>query len=103
MALLDDVKVALRITSNAHDGEIRMWMDAAREDMERVGIDPDYMEDVDNAMYRAAMTCFVKAHFGYVNPNSRVTVEERAAIDASYRQLVCDLMHSKHNLSGGGE
>ena len=101
MSLLDEVKTALRISDPAYDSEVRMWVDAAREDMERVGVDPDYMDDTDNALYRAAMCLYVKARFGYINPNSRVTAEERRDLEASYRQTVTDLMHSTHNLSRG--
>ena len=93
MALLDDVKVALRVKSGATDSEIGMWIDAALADMRRVGID-ESMLDAENpsALVKAAVVCFAKASYGY-------DVEERPQFQESYRSIVCDLMNSSANIA----
>lgn len=94
MALLDDMKVALRVSGDAFDGEIQTLIDSATDDMLRVGIDPAYVtpEDASEtpALVRSAITCYCKAHFGYDN-------DEASRFNASYRQIVCDLLNSTHN------
>ena len=95
MALLDDMRVALRVSSVAFDGEIQTLIDSAIEDMTRVGIDPSYIEPEEGdmpALVRSAITCYCKGHFGYDN-------DEAKRFLASYRQVVCDLLNSTHNLS----
>lgn len=95
MALLDDVKTVVRIAEDdtVFDVELNALIGAAKEDMERVGIDPGYIES-EAPMVKQAVFCYVKAHFGYDNPDS-------ARFDRSYRQTVTDLMHSHHNSSAG--
>lgn len=95
MALLDDVKVALRVSGSATDSEVSMWVGAALADMERVGIDPAMLGDDPPALVKAAVACYAKARYGY-------DVEERAQFEASYRSIVCDLMNSSANTASGG-
>lgn len=89
--LLDEVKVALRVSQSATDGEIQMWIDAALADMERVGIDPEYLSE-QPALVKAAIVAYAKSHYG-------MDVLEAPRFEKSYRQIVCDLMNSPHNLS----
>lgn len=100
MTLLDDIKVSLRITSDAFDAEVSMLIDAALYDMGRVGIDPDLLEKVDdeiaNPFVKQAITCYAKAHMGY-------DVSEADRFDASYRRIVCDLMNSSANIAAMSE
>jgi len=92
MALLDDMKVAVRVSSDAYNSEIRMWIDAALADMRRVGVNPDMLTvESPSALVLAAITCFVKAKFGY-------DVDERRRFDESYRSLVISLMNSSANI-----
>ena len=99
MALLDDLKVALRIKSTAMDGEIQMWADAALADMRRVGIRDELLDEDDlNPMVKAAVTSYVKASFGYDN-------DARYRLEQAYRRIVCDLLNSSANIADeeGGE
>lgn len=98
MTLLSDIKVAVRVSSDATDSEIQMWIDAALADMERVGIRKELLElstgDLKDSIVKAAVTCYVKANYGY-------DVEERAQFDDSYRRLVCGLLNSSANSAAG--
>lgn len=88
MALIDDVRTALRVSGNAMDSEIQLWMDAALADMRRVGIEATQDSETATPLMKAAVICYVKAHFGY-------DVDERPQFDEAYRTIVCDLMHSQ--------
>lgn len=89
MAFLDDIKVSLRISSSEFDSEVEMLVAAAKADMKRVGIREEVVHE-SNPLVKMAITCYVKAHFGYDNP-------ERTELDSSYRQIVCDLLNSPAN------
>lgn len=96
MALIDEVRLAVRTSSKATDAEIQMWVDAALADMLRVGVASDLLEQESlAALPKAAVVCYVKAHYGY-------DIEERAQFDQSYRDIVVNLMHSKANVSAWG-
>jgi len=69
MALLDDVKLALRISSSAFDSEVQDLIDAAKSDLQLSGVHPDRMEENDPLIKRAIIT-YCKAHFGYDNPEA---------------------------------
>ena len=96
MALLDDIKVALRVTTNAMDNEVTTLMNAALYDMRRVGVDPGLLTlsdgNLENAFVKQAVTVYCKAHFGYDNA-------EAYRLDESYRRIVCDLMNSSANIA----
>jgi uncharacterized phage protein (predicted DNA packaging) len=68
MALLDDVKIALRISHTALDGEINDLIAAARQDLVLSGVLPIKVTSTDPLIKRAIIT-YVKAHFGYDNPD----------------------------------
>ena len=98
MALLDDIKTALRVKSDVFDAEVSTLIDAARYDMERVGVDPNLLakdpltDDLSNAFAKQAVTAYCKAHFGFDN-------SEAERLDESYRRIVCDLMNSSANIA----
>lgn len=97
MALIDDIKLSLRLTTDALDSEVQMLVDSALFDMERVGVNPDLLQldwddDIPNAFVKNAVTCYCKAHFGYDNA-------EADRFDESYRRIVCDLLNSSHNIA----
>lgn len=86
MALIDEVKVALRVKSPATDPEIHALVEAAFADMARVGVDGELLDrDNPNALVKSAILCFCKARYGYDN-------EDAARFEAAYRQTVIDLM-----------
>lgn len=100
MALRDDIKLALRLTSDVFDAEVDTLIDAALYDMERVGVDPALLDrdDLENAFVKQAVTAYAKANFGYDNA-------EAPRFDEAYRRIVCDLMNSSANIAAmeGGE
>jgi len=104
MALIDDIKLSLRVSTSALDAEIEMLAGAAIRDMERVGVNPDLLpadasEDCDDAFVKTAITAYCKAHFGYDN-------QEAYRFDEAYRRIVCDLLNSSDNIADvdeGGE
>lgn len=91
MALLDDARLALRVTSNMTDVEVQLWIDAALADMKRVGIREELI-DADNpsALVRGAVICYVKAQYGYDN-------SEAQRFMAAYRATVAGMLNSSDN------
>lgn len=88
MALRDDIKTALRITSAAYDSEVDMLIAAALADMERVGIKPEHLaEDSLDPMAKVAVAMYVKSRFGYDN-------DEASRFSEDYRRAVIDLVNS---------
>lgn len=91
MALLDDARMCVRVSSVATDAELQMWIDAAIEDMRRCGIkdallDPSTM----NSLAKSAVICFVKANYGYDNA-------EADRFMASYNVMLTGLYNSQSN------
>lgn len=68
MAFIDDVKKHLRISTDALDIEVQDLIDAAEEDLELSGIDPEKIVDTDPLIRRSVVT-YCKANFGYDNPD----------------------------------
>lgn len=95
MALLDDIRVSARVSSTATDSELEMWVSSALADLERVGVRPALLERESlNPLAKAAVTCFVKAHYGY-------DVDERPQFEEAYRSLAVGLMNSSANIAAG--
>ncbi|SFR15264.1 head-tail connector protein [Desulfoscipio geothermicus] len=71
MALLDDVKKALRISeaTTDFDGEIQDLIDAAKADLGLSGVMSEKVIDTDPLIKRAVVT-YCKANFGYDNPEA---------------------------------
>ena len=70
MAILDDVKLALRITSSAFDTEINDLISAAQDDLKRIGVDPAKVDADNIPLVKRAIVTYCKAHFGYDNPEA---------------------------------
>jgi len=94
MALLDDVKLALRITSSAFDSEVQDLIDAAKADLQLSGVHPDRLND-DDPLIRRAIVTYAKAHFGYDNP-------EAERFQRSYDMLKAHLTLSQEYTAGDG-
>lgn len=69
MALLDDVKLALRITSSAFDSEVQDLIGATIADLQLSGVQPAKL-DADDPLIKRAIITYVKANFGYDNPEA---------------------------------
>lgn len=96
MALLDDMRLLVRVAGNDMDGEIEGLVAAARADMLRVGVGPALLEpEAMDPLAKQAVACYVKAHFGFDNVDA-------ARLDESYRRIVCDLLNSTANVESAG-
>lgn len=89
MPLLDEVKAALRITSTATElnTEVQNLIDAAKADLDSVGIDTTDETDPD---IKHAIVTFVKANYGYNNPEaprfseSYIMLKTRLSLDKDH-------------------
>lgn len=62
MAMLDDVRSALRITSNAFDNELEMYISACKLDLKGSGLKS--IEETDN-LTKVAIIKYVRAEMNY--------------------------------------
>ena len=91
MALIDDVRVSLRVVSDATDVEIQMWIDAAIADMRRCGVRDELLDgDPMAPLVKSAVTCFVKGQYGYDNDEAERFME-------SYKMMLVGLLNSRSN------
>ena len=88
MALSDDVRVALRVSSEALDPEVDALVAAALADLRRVGVPEALLDEADpDPMVRMAVLMWCKSRFGYDN-------DEAPRFEEAYRRTVVDLMNS---------
>ena len=92
MALLDDVRVSLRVTSTMTDVEVSGLIAAAIADMRRVGVrDGLLAEEGMDPLAKAAVLLFCKANYGFDNSESAMYFER-------YKWAVRALMNSSANV-----
>ena len=65
--LLEDIKTALRISNVAYDAEIQDLIDTAKADLSLTGL---VAVDETDPLTKRAITVFVKANFGFDNPDA---------------------------------
>jgi len=71
MALIDDVKVSLRVVSEMTDVEVQGLIDAATQDMRRVGVRGELLDaEKPNPLAKCAVLMFCKANYGFDNNDS---------------------------------
>lgn len=70
MAILDDVKISLRISNTAYDTEITDLISAAILDLQLSGVIATKANDTTDSLIKRAVVIYVKAHFGYNNPDA---------------------------------
>lgn len=93
MAILDDVKVALRIAASntTFDGEIGDLIEAAKDDLQLAGITSD---DTTDPLIKRAVITYCKAHYGYDNPDaerfleSYLMLKRHLALSVDYTEAV---------------
>lgn len=105
MSLLDEAKVALRVTTSKTDGEVDTYIGTALFDMENKGIKPEFLAedaDADNGDYmpivKTAVINYCKAQYG-----RDIDASERNACMSSYRSIVTSLLNgrqSRHRKEG---
>lgn len=93
MALLDDVKLALRITNGAYDAEIETLIDAAKDDLRLSGVASAVLDaDDPDPLIKRAIILYCKAEFGLDNPEAeRYMISFRAlethlALSSEYQE-----------------
>ena len=70
MAMLDDVKIALRVSGTALDGEISDLIAAARQDMLLSGVLSTKANSNTDPLIKRAIVTYTKANFGWDNPEA---------------------------------
>lgn len=82
MALLDDAKLAVRISqsSTAFDSEIEDLIDQARADMVLCGVTQEKADDDTDPLIKRAILVYCKANFGWNNPDA-------ARLQSSYESI----------------
>lgn len=88
MSLHDDVKVALRVTSDKMDPEVDILIAAALADMERIGVRKHLLQEgTMDPLVRWAVVLYCKANFGFDNSDA-------SRFQSAYRQMVKDILNS---------
>lgn len=90
MAMLDDVKDALRVSDSEKDTEINDLISAALSDLMLAGVNADSAD----ALVKRAVILFAKAQYGWDNP-------EADRFQKCYGLLKASLSLS-HDYTGGG-
>ncbi len=96
MALLDDVKQALRINNKFMDMEVIDLIESAKAEMSNTGIDIDKVTEAKemDPLIKRAIILYCKAHFGYENPEaerfaeSYLMLKVHLALSADYQVVV---------------
>ena len=70
MALIDDIKTALRISNTAFDSEINDLISAARSDLKLSGVLESKVNDDTDPLIKRAIVVYCKANFGWNNPDA---------------------------------
>jgi len=73
VALLDEVKLSLRLNGTDFDEEVQGLIDAARKDLIRIGVIQEKVEAEDgqlDPLIKRAIITYCKAEFGYDNPEA---------------------------------
>lgn len=70
--MFDEIKAALRISAstNAFDTEVCDLIDAARQDLILSGVTSIKANDDTDALIKRAVSIYVKANFGWANPDA---------------------------------
>lgn len=90
MALIDDCKMALRVTTNAYDAEITNYIEAAKLDLGIAGVETAV---ADNLVNTAVMT-YVRMHFGAPSNYDK--------LKASYDEQKAQMMMASSYTNWGG-
>lgn len=94
--LLDDVKLALRISNTAYDSEVADLIEGARMDLIQSGVSSKVAMETDNPdpLIKRAIVLYAKAHFGLDAPDSERYLESYILLKmhlsqaGDYRELV---------------
>ncbi len=105
MALLDDVRTELRVTTERTDSGIQIYIRSALFQMESRGVNPEFLaEDANDGDYhdvvKDAVINYCKARYG-----RDIEASERNACIASFNSIIASLLNGKQNVhyQGAGE
>ena len=91
MALLDEMRMRVRVTTDLTDAEIEGEIYAAIADMRRCGVKDELLDAEDpHPLVKHAVALYCKAYYGYDN-------NEREQFVKAYERTLCDLLNSKSN------
>lgn len=93
MALIDDVKIYLRISSTAYNTEITDLISAAKADLALVGVLTTSEAD---SLYKRAICLYCKANFGYDNKDAD---RQYQAYDIIKKNLMLARGHSYYTVT----
>ena len=93
MALIDDVKIYLRVSSTAYDTEVTDLSSAAKADLALAGILTTSESD---SLYKSAICVYCKANFGYDNKDAERFTDTYMNIK---RQLMLASGHSFYTVT----
>jgi uncharacterized phage protein (predicted DNA packaging) len=68
--MLNDIKIALRISHEALDTELLDLIEAARHDLTLSGVSSVKVKDETDPLIKRAIITYCKANFGYDNPDA---------------------------------
>lgn len=93
--MLNDVKLALRVTNNAFEGEIKDLIESARLDLIQSGVSQTIVEKEEvDPLIKRAIIFYAKANYGLDNPNaerfreSYESLRNHLSQAGDYRELV---------------
>ncbi len=85
MAILDDAKLAMRITTNSYDGEISRLLTAGAADLGIVDVDAT---DATDPLILQALITYTRLHFG--------TPDDAAYLQRSYDEQKAQLISNRN-------
>ena len=90
MALIDDIKTALRVDGNASDSEITDLIAAAKLDLKIAGVNST---DETDKLIKRAITLYCKANYGYDSDAERleksyVSLKQHLSLSTEYAEVV---------------
>lgn len=89
--MLQEVKVALRISNTVYDGEIEGLIDAGKRDLEIAGV--AILPLLDDPLIKRAVILYCKAHFGFDNKDADrfldayVMLKQHLSLSGDYNAL----------------
>lgn len=91
--MLNAIKIALRISHTAFDGEITDLIEAARQDLILSGVSSIKANDDTDQLIKRAVSTYVKANFGFDNPDavrlqeSYTMLKQHLALAGDYKEV----------------
>ena len=67
--MLQDVKIALRVSNTVYDSEVNDLIESARLDLIQSGVSSE-LANSEDPLIKRAITTYCKANFGYDNPEA---------------------------------